>query len=116
MPCADKIQYSTQVEAERAVRKMKRQPIKGHGLRRLNAYQCPECGWYHVGRYAPRMKPTTAEPKPATPRQQRRAAKQKAAEQARQRMFEDWRDTLRHVARMVDDELARMQAARTPKH
>ncbi len=63
MRCAEKNQYASMAEAETACRKAKRQPNKGHALRRLNAYHCPECGWYHVGHYAARVKQTPVEAK-----------------------------------------------------
>ncbi len=112
MPCPDKIKHPTEDDARRELRKMKKQPNRKHGLRRLDVYLCAQCGYWHLGHYAPRVKTKQAEPKQPTLAEQRRAAKRKAAEESRQRMFADWADTLRCVAGMVEAEIARMEAAR----
>jgi hypothetical protein len=51
--CTDKVQHKTQAEADAAIRRMKRDYRRqggGHGLRRLNAYYCPQHQCWHTGR------------------------------------------------------------------
>lgn len=107
----DKEQYRTEAEARRELRRMKKHPNRGQGLRRLAVYECPYCGYWHLGHYAPHVKASPVEPKQPTPGQQRRKAEREARKAERARIFEDWADTLRCVARMVEADIARLEAA-----
>lgn len=113
--------HLTERAALDALRWAKRQP-GGKGLRWLNVFLCRVCGYWHVGRsqrtqrerLAAEPKPAPA-PKPLTTGQLRRKAEREAERAAHDRLYADWQDTLMHVRRMVDAEIARLEAMGLPK-
>jgi hypothetical protein len=118
--CAGKRHHDTEREALDHLRWAKKQP-GGKGLRDLCVYQCV-CGNWCVGRawrgskerYAAKPQPQPL-PKPLTAGQLRRKADREAREADRQAKYADWHDTLQHVKRMVDKEIARLEALGVPK-
>jgi hypothetical protein len=116
--CAEKLHHKTERGARNHLRWSKHQP-GGHGIRYLDVYFCP-CGeGWCVGRaWRGRRERLAEAPKPVhptkslSPGQARRKAKREAEDAQRQAMFADWADTLRHVARMVDAEIRKMEQTR----
>jgi hypothetical protein len=84
MQCEEKTQYSNEADAVRTLHMARKQPNKGHALRRLGAYLCPACGFWHIGHHAARMKPISAEQqKPTTSAVLRRKSKHEEKHQTR---------------------------------
>lgn len=58
--CNGKRTYLLKAQAKRAVVKMKASGCSG----KLNAYRCPHCGWYHVGKNPAKVARDNAAPTP----------------------------------------------------
>jgi len=120
MNCAEKLHHKTEREALNHLAWAKKQP-GGHGIRHLNAYECPCGNGWCVGR-AWRSKreveaaqPAVPTPKQPTAGQLRRAEKRAAEKAAKQQLYADYTETLHICRMMVDREIARMEALGVPK-
>jgi hypothetical protein len=118
MHCTDKLHHKTQREALNHLAWAKKQP-GGHGIKHLNAYECPCGGGWCVGRAwrskreaeaAEPAAPAAPAPKQPTPGQQRRADKKAAEKLVRQEFFRDYHETLLFCRMLVERETARYEA------
>jgi hypothetical protein len=115
MKCSEKVVYLSAWQAEQARRGLLANPRDKQAAARLVVYHCRDCKQYHVGhlrKMQPSPKKPKAEPKPPTPGEIRRSQRRAAESAERKAFFADWHDTLKHVARMVDAEIARMEKLR----
>jgi hypothetical protein len=114
MTC-QKTPYSTQAQAEaalgRAVLAHKLTGRGGKSWKRLNAYHCAHCNLWHLGR-AKGYEASKPQPGPKAPTagQLRRAAAKATEKAERQKLFQDYHQTLQFCKMLTDRTLAEYAA------
>jgi len=111
MICKEKVFYHSATQAEAARLDL----IAIHKTNKANArlvvYRCRDCGLFHLGHLRREQKPQAApEIKPPSASDLRRAEKHKAKVAARKaeraERYRDWKETLRHIEWMIDQDFA----------